>query len=139
MHMKTPPPSSAVVKTVHSMRSLLSKELIDGYRSGWFDTIDSLRSSGFERQSPGADGPGYSDPTGNQLSKADTRRRSLFQASDKLEAALRLIRDAKGLIDYSSGKESSGVKDGAIQTWTKQEMDAVNGELPPYKGKVRAG
>lgn len=137
--MKTPPPASAISKTSSMIRRLLTSELVESYRVGWYDTLDSLRGAGLERQAPSAEGPGYADPTGEQLVEVEARRRSLYQASEKLEKAWELTRDAKGLIDYASGKESSGVKDGAIQNWTKQEMDALNGVVPPYKGRVRAG
>ena len=135
---KTPPPVSVVSKTTILLRSHLTPELLTAYREAWFDTLDSLKGSGIERSSRSADKDTYSNPTHDTVSTNEPRRKSLLRASEKLERALELVRDAKGLIDYAGGSGSSGLKDGQTQSFTKGEMDSLNGERPP-RNRVRAG
>ena len=133
---KTPPPVSVVSKTCSTIRTAL--DIIPStYREAWFETLDSLKGSGIERASRSADKDTYSNPTHDTVSDNEGRRRNLANAALKLEKALALVNDAKGLIAFASGSGSSGLKDGATQTWTKQEMDSVNGELPS-RNRIRA-
>jgi hypothetical protein len=118
------------------IRHALTDQITTDYREAWFDTLDSLKGAGLERQSRGADRTEYPDPSGDTIGDNEARRKSLANAALKLDKALALVIDAKGLIAFAGGAQSSGVKDGATQTWTKQEMDAVNGEMPS-RNKVR--
>ena len=137
--MKSAPPPSVISQTLWLIAKVDHDELASNYREAWFLTLDSLKGQGFERSARDADKTPYPDPAGDQVADQEARRKSLLRASDKLDRALALLREAKGLVDYAGGLEARiQVKGAPSQAWSKKEMDSVNG-AKPSRGTIRTG